>query len=785
VSAALKQRLGKVACDLLGPPNRDLSTPAQLRFGAHGSIAVEIAGPKAGVWFDHETGVGGSAIELVRHVRKIQLLDALDWARDWLGWPPFGPDFGAFAPGAEPPPQDGGLDSRSAEPRPDTWSEAHHGPLPDADPDIDSNAGTASDEERARKVDALIADAIDPAGTPADLYLRNRAITARPLPACVRYLPATQVSHGAMLVVATDDRDGVHAVQRTYLTDTGLKAPVKVQKRTNKAHDGWSVVSTVRMPGAEPLVLCEGVETALSVWQATGVETWACLGVSNIGRAPVPPAARVIIARDGDTPGSKADHQIRNAVAALKSRGYGVVVVEPPIGSDFNDLLRQHGEQEIRDRFAAAMRGGGADADWRAQLLVNAEGYVRPVLANAIHALREAPAWEGVLWHNAFATETVARRPPPWLCSQNHWTDTSWSDRDDALVADWLQHQGIMVSAAIAGEAVEVVARDHSFHPVVEYLETLTWDGISRLNGWLCRYLGAADTAYHCAVGPRWMIAAVARIFDPGCKADSVLILEGAQGIRKSSALSVLGGSWFADRLSDLGSKDAAMETRGVWIIEIAELDSMSRSEVGTTKAFISRTSDRFRPPYGKRLVNLPRQCVFAGTVNPEGGYLKDATGARRFWPVACGSIDLVGLQRDRDQLWAEAGVLYRQGHPWWLETQELEALATEQQAERYQGDAWDDMIEVYLEHDISWAENGFGEARAIRHPRSRPLVDVSVGEILQKALNIPEGRWNQADQNRVARGLVSMGFEQYRPRGDGQKRSRRYRLRTAGGGAG
>jgi predicted P-loop ATPase len=783
VSAASKQRLGNLACDLLGPPNRDLSTPNQLRFGTHGSIAVEIAGPKAGVWFDHEASIGGSAIELIRHVRKLQLLDALDWARDWLGWPPFDSGFDAFAPGVEPPLQDGGLDSRSAEPTPDTWSEAHHGLSPDADPEIDSDAGIASDEERARKVDALIADAIDPAGTPADFYLRNRAITARPLPSCVRYLPATAVSYGAMLVMATDDRGGVHAVQRVYLTKTGQKAPIKVQKRTNKAHDGWSAVSAVRMPGTEPLVLCEGVETALSIWQSTGMETWACLGVSNLGRAPIPPGARVIIARDGDTRGSKADHQIRKAVAALEARGHRVVVVEPPIGSDFNDLLQQHGEQEIRDRFAAAVRGEGAGADWRAELLMNAEGHVRPVLANAIHALRHAPAWEGVLWHDAFATETVARRPPPWLRGQNHWTDTSWSDRDDALVADWLQRQGIMVSAAVAGEAVEVVARDHSFHPVEEYLETLTWDGIPRLNGWLCCYLGAADTPYHRNVGPRWMIGAVARIFNAGCKADCVLILEGEQGIRKSSALSVLGGSWFTDRLSDPGSKDAAMETRGVWIIEVAELDSMSRSEVGTTKAFISRTSDRFRPPYGKRLVNLPRQCVFAGTVNPEGGYLKDATGARRFWPVACGRIDLEALQRDRDQLWAEACVLYRQGHPWWLETQELEALATEQQADRYQGDAWDDMIQVYLEHDISWAENGYGERRAIRQPRSRPLTDVSVAELLQKALNIPEGRWTQADQNRVARSLVSMGFEQYRPRGGGQKRSRRYRLRTEIGG--
>ena len=131
------------------------------------------------------------------------------------------------------------------------------------------------------------------------------------------------------------------------------------------------------------------------------------------------------------------------------------------------------------------------------------------------------------------------------------------------------------------------------------------------------------------------------------------------------------------------------METRGAWIIEVAELDTMTRAEVSTIKAFMFRTHDRFRPPYGKRLVDLARQCVFAGSINPEGGYLKDATGGRRFWPIACGTIDLDALQNDRNQLWAEARERFRRGDQWWLQTRELDQLAAEQQAERYQGDAW------------------------------------------------------------------------------------------------
>ena len=223
-------------------------------------------------------------------------------------------------------------------------------------------------------------------------------------------------------------------------------------------------------------------------------------------------------------------------------------------------------------------------------------------------------------------------------------------------------------------------------------------DGTARLDLWLMTYLGVADTHYARAVGARWLSSAVARIYIPGAKTDCVLILEGPQGIKKSSALMTLAEPWFTDRLSDLGSKDAAMETKGVWIIEVAELDSMSRTEVGAIKAFISRTHDRFRPPYGKRLVDLPRHCVFAGSVNPEGGYLKDATGGRRFWPVLCTTINVERLRADRDQLWAEARDRFRADEPWWLETLELNEAATREQDERYQGDAWEEPIQQYLE---------------------------------------------------------------------------------------
>ncbi len=620
---------------------------------------------------------------------------------------------------------------------------------------------TPNTMERKTTVAAIITRCESIAASPAETYLRQRGITRTP-PRCIRFRRFAAGQHGALVALATDEAGEVLAVQQVYLTDHGQKAPVSVVKRTNKAVDGWSDRAAVRLPGIEPLVLCEGVENALSIWQATGQETWACLGISNIARAPVPIGKPVLIAGDGDAPGSKAHHQRQNAVTLLCGRGHEVAVADPPQGMDFNDVLRVNEEQAVRDLIKRSITAKAISTGWRRDLLTNREGEPRPVLANAIHALRIAPEWQDVLWHDEFATSTVARSPPPWHAEHGKWQITPWSDLDDLLVADWLQHQGILVPASVAGQAVEAVARDRLFHPVRDYLNVLARDGVPRIEAWLSTCLGAADSAYVRAVGPRWLISAVARIYRPGAKVDCALILEGPQGIRKSSALHILGRPWFADRLSDLSSKDAAMETKSVWIVEIAELDTMSRAEVGTIKAFINRTCDRFRPPYGKRLVDLPRQCVFAGSVNPEGGYLKDATGGRRFWPVACGATPIAAIERDRDQLWAEACVRFRAGEPRWLDNNNLEALAAEQQADRYQGDAWDEPIRRYLEHA---AEQHDG---------------VSVAEIPEKALGLEKGRWAQADQNRVAHTLTSMGFKQFRAR-VGSQRECRYRRDSLG----
>ncbi|WP_413813606.1 toprim domain-containing protein, partial [Mesorhizobium sp. Root157] len=434
IAARLNDRIDDLARLLLGEPNGGLSKVTQLRFGSKGSIAVEIGGAKKGRWYDYEEGSGGDGLELVRREKGLSNGAAADWAREWLGLPT------------------GGSEQKSPQVSPTIDASVS--------PNTTRHTHGAEGGDLATKVANIIAGCQAVSGTPAERYLRNRGISATTLPASIRFRPRAHGRYDALVALVTDIAGKVHGLQQIYLTDDGRKAPLKIQKRTNKAHDGWSDVAAVRFPGTAPLILAEGVETALSIWQATGRETWACLGVSNIARAPVPDGVPVIVARDGDQPGSKADQQLRRAVTILRDQGRPVVVAEPPIGQDFNDVLRQNGEQTVRDAIAAAAVASSYSATWRNDLIINNEGEPRPVLANAIHALRNAPEWKGVLSHDEFATTTVARKALPWSVGHAIWEDREWSDRDDCLVADWLQRQGIMVPASIAGQAVEVVARD-------------------------------------------------------------------------------------------------------------------------------------------------------------------------------------------------------------------------------------------------------------------------------------------------------------------------------------
>lgn len=268
-------------------------------------------------------------------------------------------------------------------------------------------------------------------------------------------------------------------------------------------------------------------------------------------------------------------------------------------------------------------------------------------------------------------------------------------------------------------------------------LSALKWDGVARLETWLSRYLGAEETPYVAGIGPMFFRALVARIFTPGCKSDHMMILEGPQGARKSTACAIIGGEWFSDNLHDVTSKDAMQHLRGKWLLEVSEMSAMSKAENSALKAFITRTTERYRPPHGRREVIEPRQCTFIGTTNKEV-YLRDETGGRRFWPVKVGVIDTDALARDRDQLFAEAVKQYQGGAKWWPDGEfERRHIVAEQEA-RFEADPWQDDIEKFVQG------------------RNR----VSVSEVAKLALGFSADKIGTTEQRRIAAVLASSGWK-------------------------
>jgi hypothetical protein len=275
------------------------------------------------------------------------------------------------------------------------------------------------------------------------------------------------------------------------------------------------------------------------------------------------------------------------------------------------DDMKADREAELRRQGGRQAGGQQSASNWADDLKFDDKGNTRPTLSNLILFLRYHPQWQGVLSYDEFSARVVIRKRPPWGEVK---PDTHWTDHHESQTRVWFQGEDINPGLGDVGRAVQAAARSNPFHPVREYLEALAWDGTPRLDTWLITYFHADDSAYIRAVGPRYLISAVARIFKPGCQVDHTLILEGPQGKLKSTALRTLAGDdWFTDRLSHVASKDAAMEIAGTWLVEMAEMDALTKASSSTMKGFLTRRFDRFRPPWARHLVRLQRQCVFAG----------------------------------------------------------------------------------------------------------------------------------------------------------------------------
>jgi hypothetical protein len=328
-----------------------------------------------------------------------------------------------------------------------------------------------------------------------------------------------------------------------------------------------------------------------------------------------------------------------------------------------------------------------------------------PVLSNAIDLLRTHPAWRGLLSYDEFSAMIMLARPVPGAEFRGGVFPRKLREDPDLIDATvWLQKDGqIPIDDRTTMKALKNVAMDASYHPVRQYLNGLTWDGVPRLDTWLIDHCGAEDTALNRAIGSRWKIAAVARIMEPGCLVKTVIVLEGPQDFGKSSLLRTIAvcPEWFVDDLGDLTNKDSLLKTLGKWIIEFAEFDSLRKAEASKVKAFLSTPSDNFRLPYGMWSEPHPRHWVGAATINPGAdGYLMDETGNVRFWTVECAvgwskdrRVDLTKLAEVRDQLWAEAVHRYAKDEPYWLDTNELREAQDQEADTRMRGDAREEYV--------------------------------------------------------------------------------------------
>jgi putative DNA primase/helicase len=365
---------------------------------------------------------------------------------------------------------------------------------------------------------------------------------------------------------------------------------------------------------------------------------------------------------------------------------------------------------------------------WRGRLQIGAKGE-RKTLYNLMLYLQNLPGLGSAIRYNE-------------LSGVVEWKGEALRDADYVDIQITVERSGFQPNKTDIPAAVARLAFDHAYHPIRDYLNSLRWDGVTRLDRFLPILFGTQDSPYERAIGPRWMIGAVARIYEPGCKMDTMLVLEGVQGLKKSTALRTLfGAAYFVEMVNELRDHKRFVEQiAGKWVVEFAELSAIRKADVELVKAIITMQVDKTRPSYGRHTVEYPRQCVLAASVNPKAGqgYLTDSTGNRRFWPVACTAIDLEKLTRKRDQLWAEAVHRYREGEQWWL-TEDEGRLAEREQSTRMQADAWEDTIAEKLTDTFTYTST----------------------QILSDIIKMPVERHDQRAKDRVASIMGELGWSQ------------------------
>jgi len=356
--------------------------------------------------------------------------------------------------------------------------------------------------------------------------------------------------------------------------------------------------------------------------------------------------------------------------------------------------LAEHSLKELAEEFDE-----GVDTDWLEKLKLSSKGKIEPTIDNALVIIRNDPQLKDAYYYDEFRDRPVVCGDLPWMPFEKRTTHV-WSDTDDAGMRNFLEARYQLDSITKIKDAVDLAMLKTRRHPVREYLKGLEWDGSKRADTLFIDYLGAEDILYTREVTRKALIGAVARIMEPGCKHDHVLVLIGPQGCRKSTTLAKLGKKWFSDSLYTFTGKDAFEQLQGYWIIELGEMAAARKAEIEQIKQFISKRSDSFRAAYARRTQEHLRQCAFFGSDNDDE-FLRDPTGARRFWPVVVTNAGraLAGALTDDivDQIWAETVVRYNAGEEWHLH-EAVEDVAREIQKAHTELSSKQGMIEDFLE---------------------------------------------------------------------------------------
>ena len=422
-------------------------------------------------------------------------------------------------------------------------------------------------------------------------------------------------------------------------------------------------------------------------------------------------------------------------------------------------LLADERWEQAQGAFAP-VPDGEDDSSWRKPPMMELDTQGRPqkTMKNLHTTLQHDPRLKGRLRLNLFSGRIEVIGRLPWARPTD---SVIWSDEDAAHLRLYLEPFLGKIAKQDLLDAVAACASDQAYHPIRSYLSGLKWDGVSRLDTLFVDYLGAADTPYTRAATRKAITAAVARIMDPGCKYDTMLVLVGEQGRYKSTILAKLGGEWFSDSLRTFGDKDAMETIQGTWINEVSEMQALSKADANAVKMFLSKTSDYYRPAYGRYAVDRPRQCVFFGTTNTYD-FIADETGTRRWLGV---DTDVqprrknvfTDLDGERDQIWAEAVMRYPRGEPLYLPP-ELAAEARSVQEAHRERHPWEGIVQDFLDEEIptDWSKWDLNQRQMFRNGASHDSAQlikrqrVCAAEVWCEALGKNRGDMRKRDAREI-----------------------------------